>query len=187
MERGGDRMRLALALLGLCLAGGCGWLPIVGTPSPLSTREEAIIDLAPADEWHSPLGLFPPTEMIDPAQFSSLGVKIVDPTLLGDGTTIETRRTPDGAYMTQIGEALFLTQRPRSSASPSWTLRVPPGTKGSLRVVAISIAGHIGLGVERPGDFTRLAWSDGRWSYVFFDIGHEWGIERLVALAESLR
>lgn len=182
-------MRLAHQLIGLCVVVGSVWLAIwPWSPQPRGENiEEAVIDLTPKDDWRSPLGLFPPTEVIDQAQLSRLGVKMIDPAALDAALPIETRRTPDGSYITQIGEALFLTQRLRTSSTSTWTLRAPPGAEGTLRVVAVPIAGRTGLGIERPGDFARLAWSDGRWSYVFFDIGNEWGIERLVSLAESLR
>lgn len=183
-------MRFAAAILGLFIAAGCGGLLVLGRPAPpfaTGVQHEAVIDLAPSDPWQSPLGLFPPTEWIEPERFRFLGVKQIDRSLLGDEWPIETRRTPDGAYLTQIGEALFLTQRPRFSSPAAWTLRVPPGTAGRLRVVAVAIDGRIGLGVERAGDFARLAWDDGDWSFVLFDVGCKWGIERLVPLAASVR
>jgi len=53
--------------------------------------------------------------------------------------------------------------------------------------VAVSINGRPGLGIERDGDFARLAWDDGDWRFVLFDVGDRWGVDRLVQLAESLR
>lgn len=190
LGRTGARVRLALALVALGAAFGCSRMIAAESRSvetDVQLRQEAVIDIAPGGEWSSPLGQFPPTERIESDALRALGVKVVDPSLLDGVPMVETRRTPEGAYITQFGDALFLTQRPLETAPGRWTLRVPPDVRGSVRVVAVSIGGRVGLGVERPGDFARLSWSDEQWSYVFFDVGRRWGIERLVTLAESLR
>lgn len=190
-------MRLApsaLWILGLCASFGCGWF-VANQDDAWSGNEElnpvvaheATIDLAPAGEWSSHLGQFPPTERVQPEMLDALGIKSVDPSLLAGVSVVETRRTSDGSYVTQIGDSLFLTQRPLDLASTRWTLRVPPEARGRLRVAAVSINGHVGLAVEHPDNFARLAWSDSQWSFVLFDVGRRWGLERLVTLAESLR
>lgn len=190
-------MRLApsaLWILGLCASFGCGWFVANQDDAWSGNKElnpvvahEATIDLAPAGEWSSHLGQFPPTERVQPEMLDALGIKSVDPSLLAGVSVVETRRTSDGSYVTQIGDSLFLTQRPLDLASTRWTLRVPPEARGRLRVAAVSINGHVGLAVEHPDNFARLAWSDSQWSFVLFDVGRRWGLERLVTLAESLR
>src|SRR5690606_12416347 len=190
-------MRLVALLVGLVLlgvvasiAGGCSKAPADnGVASSRSSRpvQEAVIDLSSAGHEQSHLGPFPPTEVVSPERFRSMGVKAIDRSLVGDGVFVETRRTPDGSFITQIGDALFLSQRASESSPSVWTLRVPPDREGQIRVVAVSINGRPGLGIERDGDFARLAWDDGDWRFVLFDVGDRWGVDRLVQLAESLR
>ena len=83
----------------------------------------------------------------------ALGIKSVDPSLLAGVSVVETRRTSDGSYVTQIGDSLFLTQRPLELASTRWTLPRSTRARGRLRVAAVSINGHVGLAVEHPDNF----------------------------------
>lgn len=147
---------------------------------------EAVIDLSPPKEGRSSLGIFPPTEPVPEERLRSLGVRRVAPGALPSGLWVETRRAPDGAYITQYGEDLFLTQRSLAARPVPWTLLVPEAAQGKLRVAAFLIRGEPALGIERPGEFSRLEWTEGRFRYIFFDVSGAWGIERLAELARGL-
>lgn len=183
MRRAGVGRLLAMVLAG-ALWGAQAATP--GGEAPASV--EAVIDLAPGYEKRSSLGIFPPTEVVSAEARRALGIKEVPEEALPPGLFIETRRGPDGAFVTQFGDDLFLTQRTREDSREPWTLRVPHGARGTLRVVAAALGeSAVGLGVERPGEFARLEWTDGPWRLVLFDVSGGWGLDRLVELARAVR
>lgn len=173
-------------VIALAIASGRVPRSVSGSPRGLPAPIEARIELGPLREQRSPLGVFPPTEVIDEERRQALGVRRVSPAALPPGLLVETRLAPDGAYITQIGDVLFLTQRELTARPGAWTLRVPPATQGALRVTAATVEGWAALGIERPGEFARLEWTDGRHSFVFFDMSGAWGINRLIELAHRL-
>ncbi len=191
-------MRLVALLVGLVLlgvvasiAGGCSKAPADnGVASSRSSRpvQEAVIDLSPAGHEQSHLGPFPPTEVVSPERFRSMGVKAIDRSLVGDGVFVETRRTPDGSFITQIGDALF---------SFSEGERKLPGRLDPARAARCrgTDPGRGGFDQRAPGTRNRTRWGtspgspgmNGDWRFVLFDVGDRWGVDRLVQLAESLR
>ena len=181
-------MRLVRCLVILAVAALSSLFGLQAAPVPGAQAGfvEAVLDFSHQRDRRPSLGIFPPTEVVAPERLSALGVKRVRQGLLPEGLFVETRRAPDGAYVTQYGDDLFLTQRLLAARSSRWTLLVPQGTAGTIRVGAARVGEATALGVERAGEFARLEWTDGEWSYVFFDVSGAWGIERLLELARSL-
>lgn len=148
---------------------------------------EATIEFGyPRERGQSLLGIFPPTHVVDPANWAKLGIRVprrLPPELVG--APIEVRAGVAGAYLITIGESLFLTQRPVDDR-PHWRLQVPSGQRGAIRALATTVGGQVALGLESPGHFARLTWSDGRWNYVLFTPG-VYDLETLRWVGASLR
>lgn len=131
-------------------------------------------------------GLFPPSHTVAQKNWSELGIRVPQyvPPHLQDAM-IEVRSGPRGAYLVAIGDEIFLTHRPIDDKTP-WTLYVPEDTKGPIHIVSTLIDTRAALGIERPGEFARVTWSDGRWHYVLFSpVGHT--LETLFSVGQSLR
>lgn len=131
-------------------------------------------------------GVFPPSHVVDPSNWSELGIRVPEylPMHL-EHANIEVRTGLQGSYMVSIGDEIFLTHRPVDDKS-DWTLLVPKEYEGPIHLVSTAIDTQVALGLEIPGDFARIAWSDGRWHYVLFSpVGHS--LETLFAVGSSLR
>lgn len=150
-------------------------------------RLELIVDFSGDSPEPSPLGLFPPTEMIPPEQYPSHGILL--PTRGIEGLPVETRRTESGVYITQLGEGLFLTQWPGQAGKEgvsSWRLIPPRAIGGLMRVVATEIAGEVALGAERPGEYARLSWRQGDRGMILAEFTGRYTLEQLIEMARSL-
>lgn len=131
-------------------------------------------------------GIFPPSHVVAPKNWAELGIRVpqyLPPHL--DRSAIEVRSGPRGAYLVTVGDEFFLTHRPVDDKS-DWTLFVPHDWTGPLHIVSRMIDTRVALGIESPGEFARITWSDGRWNYVLFSpVGHS--LETLFTIGDSLR
>ncbi len=131
-------------------------------------------------------GVFPPSHVVDPRNWSELGIRV--PTYLPahlKASDIEVRTGLKGSYLVSIGDEIYLTLRPVDTKA-DWRLLVPKEYEGPIHLVSTAIDTQVAIGLEIPGDFARVAWSDGRWHYVLFSpIGHT--LTTLLTVGASLR
>lgn len=183
---------VVVGLVTVLMSGAIGRLSQPGTSAfavdrvhGQSAQVRGIIDLSPTPPEQSPFGTFPPTEIVDHAQARRQGVKL--PTVEIDGWAIEIRKTPDGVFVTQLGERIFLTQMPIQADGSPWRLRVPQGARGEIHVASATVHSMPALGVSRPGEFTRLSWHDENFHYILVDFGGRWDLDEAIKIARSLK
>lgn len=155
---------------------------------PGARHEERITLLLGEDGRRQPsmLGVFPPSHVVDQKNWSELGIRVPKwlPQYLQEAP-IEVRSGPRGSYLVSIGQELYLTHRPVTEAS-EWTLYIPKESQGPLHIASTLIDTRAALGIERPGEFARVTWQDGRWHYTLFSpVGHS--LEALFAIGASLQ
>lgn len=179
--------RTVAAVLFIITFIAAGLLLFVDNQPSMHFQERITLHLG-SDERRPPSmwGVFPPSHVVAKNNWSELGIRVPQrlPDYLQD-EPIEVRSGPRGTFLVTIGDDIFLTHRPIDDKS-DWTLYVPKDATGSIHIVSGMIDTRVALGIESPGQFSRITWSDGRWHYVLFSpVGHS--LETLFAIAASLR